>query len=83
LFYLNGRREMVSAEIRTSPDFVVDQQRVLFPAASYSSGGVFPLYDVTPDDRRFVMVRGVTAAGESELILAENWLEELEARVRK
>jgi hypothetical protein len=38
---------------------------------------------VTPDDRRFVMVRGVTAAGESELILAENWLEELEARVRK
>jgi serine/threonine-protein kinase len=83
LFYLTGRREMVSVEIRTSPDFVVDQQRVLFPAASYSSGGVFPLYDVTPDDRRFVMVRGVTAAGESELILAENWLEELEARVRK
>ena len=35
------------------------------------------------DDRRFVMVRGVTAAEESELILTENWFQELKARMRK
>jgi hypothetical protein len=84
LFYLNGRREMVSAEILPGPGFTVGQQRVLFPAASYSLGGLgYPAFDVTPDDRRFVMVRGITSAGESELILTENWFQELKARARK
>jgi Tol biopolymer transport system component len=83
LFYLNGHREMVSADIRPGADFVVGQQRILFPAVAYSGGGTYPNYDVTPDDRRFVMVRGVTAAGESELILVENWFEELKGRMRK
>ena len=83
LFYLNGHREMVSSEIHPGADFAVGQQRILFPAVSYTGGGTYPIYDVTPDDRRFVMVRGVTPAGESELILADNWFEELKARARK
>jgi hypothetical protein len=29
------------------------------------------------------MVRGVAAEGETELILTENWFEELRARVRR
>jgi hypothetical protein len=41
--------------------------------------GNFALYDVAPDDKRFLMVQGVAAA-ETELILTENWFEELKAR---
>jgi len=83
LFYQNGRSQLVSAEVVPGATFSVGQQRVLFPAASYGLAGAVARYDVTADDRRFVMVRGVTAAEESELILTENWFQELKARMRK
>jgi serine/threonine protein kinase len=79
LFYLNGRQEMVSIEIRPGPAFAVGETHILFPAGAYTLTGNYPLYDVAPDDRRFVMVQGVAAA-ETELILTENWFEELKAR---
>ncbi len=39
LFYLNGRQEMVSTEVRPGPTFSVGETRILFPASScyYSS----------------------------------------------
>jgi len=83
LFYVNGRQEMVSTEVRSGPTFTVGEPRVLFPANSYNLIPSYPLYDVAPDDRRFLMVRGVAAEGETELILTENWFEELRARVRR
>ena len=79
LFYLNGRQEMVTTEIRPGPSFSVGETRILFPAGGYTLTGNYPLYDVAPDDKRFVMVQGVAAA-ETELILTENWFEELRAR---
>jgi hypothetical protein len=83
LFYLNGRQEMVSVEVRPGPTFAVGEPRVLFPANSYNSPANYQLYDVAPDDKRFLMVRGVTAEAGTELILTENWFEELKARVRR
>ena len=79
LFLLNGRQEMVTTEIRPGPSFSVGETRILFPAGSYTLTGNYPLYDVAPDDKRFVMVQGVAAA-ETELILTENWFEELRGR---
>jgi hypothetical protein len=38
---------------------------------------------VTPDGRRFVMVRSLSGDGETELVLVQNWFEELRARVGK
>jgi Tol biopolymer transport system component/tRNA A-37 threonylcarbamoyl transferase component Bud32 len=81
LFYINGRQEMVSTEVRPGPTFSVGAPQVLFPAISFDLTQNYPLYDVAPDDRRFVMVRGVAPAGGTELLLTENWFEELKARV--
>jgi serine/threonine-protein kinase len=83
LFFLNEKSEMVSAEIRPGAAFAVGQQRALFPAGSYTASGFYPQFDVSPDDRRFVMIRGVASAEESELIVTENWFEELKQRARK
>jgi serine/threonine protein kinase len=83
LFYLNGRQEMVSTEVHPGAAFAVGETRILFPANSYTLAGNYPLYDMAPDDRRFLMVRGAAAAGETELILTENWFEELRARARR
>jgi serine/threonine-protein kinase len=80
LFYLNGRQEMVSAAVRAGTGFEVDQPKVLFPAISYILSPSYPIYDVSPDDRRFVMVRSAAATEETEVILTQNWFEELKAR---
>jgi serine/threonine-protein kinase len=83
LFYRNGRNDLVAAEVRTTPGFSVGQQRVLFSAAPYLTLGLFQAYAVTPDDRRFLMVREGAPSQQSELILTENWFQELKARTRR
>jgi serine/threonine-protein kinase len=81
LFYINGRQEMVSTGIRTTSGFEADQPKVLFPAISYILSGSYPIFDVAADDRRFIMVRSAAATEETEVILTQNWFEELNARV--
>jgi Tol biopolymer transport system component len=80
LFYRSGKNEIMAAEIPAGPTFVVGSQRALFSAAPYLSLGFFPSYSVSPDDRRFLMIREGSSPQISELILAENWLEELTTR---
>jgi hypothetical protein len=58
----------------------VGQPRVLFPAGQYVIAGNAGVYDVSPDGNRFLMMRPSTGAGESELVVVQNWFEELRAR---
>jgi serine/threonine-protein kinase len=83
LLYINGKSEMVSAEIPPGGTFSVGRQRVLFSVAQLFRPGPIPAYGPSPDDRRFIMVREGDAAQQSELVLAENWLQELTARSPK
>ena len=80
LFYLNGRAEMVAAEVQTGTTFSVGKQRVLFPASDFARPGPVPSFWVSPDDKRFLMVREGEASQQSELIVAENWLEGLKGK---
>jgi serine/threonine-protein kinase len=80
LFYRNGRNELVAATVRAGPSFSIGEQRALFSVAPYASLGFFQSYGVSPDGRRFLMVREGASSQESELILTENWLQELKAR---
>jgi serine/threonine-protein kinase len=80
LFYLNGSRELVDVTVQPGATFTVSGQKVLFPAASYSFVGGYATYDVAPDDRRFVMIRSVAPSAETELVLVQNWAEELKTR---
>jgi Tol biopolymer transport system component len=80
LFYLNGKGEMVSAEVQTGATFSVGKQRVLFPASDFARPGPVPSFSVGPDDKRFLMVREGEASQQSELIVAENWLEGLRGK---
>ena len=80
LFYRNGRSELVSAEVRAGASFSVGAQKVLFSVTPYLDLGLLQSYNVSPDDRRFLMVREGAPSQVSELILTENWLQELKAR---
>jgi serine/threonine-protein kinase len=83
LYYINSRNELIAAEVRPGPSFSLGKQTVLFTTSGLTLNGGLPTYAITPDDRRFLMVREGTAAEGSELIVAENWLEELKARTGK
>jgi hypothetical protein len=80
LFYINGRAEMVAAEIQPGTPFSVGKQRVLFSISQFSRPGPIPSFSVAPDDKRFLMVREGEANQQSELIVAEHWLEGLNGR---
>jgi len=56
------------------------QQKVLFSITPYLDLGFMQSYSISPDDRRFLMVREGAPSQQSELILTENWLQELKAR---
>jgi serine/threonine-protein kinase len=73
LFYREGIT-MVAASVRTQPAFVVTDRRRLF-AGAYLQGGAFREYDVTPDGRRFVMVRG--GASTTSLLAVQGFFERL------
>jgi serine/threonine-protein kinase len=80
LLYLNGRGEMVSAEIQPGATFSVGKQRTLFPASEFARPGPVPSFSLSPDDKRFLMVREGEATQQSELVVAENWLEGLRGK---
>jgi Tol biopolymer transport system component len=81
LFYRNGANELVAVQVSAGPAFAWERQDVLFSTADYILGNVHPVYDVSPDDQRFVMLRIDAELGSTELILVENWAEELRQRV--
>ncbi len=83
LLYLNGKGEMASAEIQPGATFSVGKQRPLFSATQFSRPGPVPSFSVSPDDKRFLMVREGDNTQQSELIVAENWLQELRAGAPK
>ena len=82
LFYLDDSRALIAVTIQPGPTFTFSGQKVLFSAANYSFAGGYPTYDVAPDDRRFVMIRSVAPSAETELVLIQNWAEELKTRAQ-
>jgi eukaryotic-like serine/threonine-protein kinase len=83
LLYINGKGEMASAEVQPGATFSLGKQRPLFSATQFSRPGPVPSFSLSPDDKRFLMVREGDNSQQSELIVAENWLQELKATAPK
>ena len=83
LFYRNGANELVAVQFTEDPTFAAGQQEVLFPMDGYLTATGHAMYDVSPDDRRFVMLRtgGNEGAASAEVYLVVNWFEELRQRM--
>jgi hypothetical protein len=70
-FIMDGH--LVAATVTTTPEFQVSAQRRLFPVQGYAVYGHFNRnYDVTPDDRRFLMLRNADEA-TTRLVAVFNW----------
>ncbi|HSH76688.1 MAG TPA: hypothetical protein VLA09_13455, partial [Longimicrobiales bacterium] len=85
LFFVNpGTRELMSAAVETTSRFQVRGVESLFTIPDgYFVGRTADFYDVSRDGERFLMARLAALAAEfsPELILVQNWFEELKERV--
>lgn len=81
LFYREGDR-MMAVEITTEPAFSAAKPSLVFQGA-YERGAIYSRdYDVTPDGRRFLMLRSSEPeAAATEIQFVTNWFEELKRRV--
>jgi dipeptidyl aminopeptidase/acylaminoacyl peptidase len=75
LFYRDGTGNRVAVEVRTRPVFSLGRATPLFSTAGFVVGR----YAVSPDDNRFLMVRWAPES-PAELIVVDNWFDELEAQ---
>jgi serine/threonine-protein kinase len=80
LFYRNGEHELIAVQVRADSSFAWDHQEVLFSAEDFLARTEHPMYDVSPDDRRFVMLRS-SGDGLWELILVQDFFEDLKRQV--
>jgi serine/threonine-protein kinase len=74
---------VMAVPVTTTPTFAAGTPHVLFEGPFRVDGGAFRNYDVTPDGQRFLMVQEVQRpqARVSQMVLVENWAEELKQRV--
>lgn len=80
LFYLTPEGTMMAVLVRTQPSFSASAPVTLFQATAYRAGVNSRGFDVTPDGKRFLMVKPVGRA-EVRLTMVRNWFEELKRRV--
>jgi Tol biopolymer transport system component len=80
LFYRSWDRQQVWAvDVRTEGGFSASKPRLLFEASGFQ-GGVPRCWDISLDGQRFLMVKleDRKPAPLTEMVLVENWFEELE-----
>jgi Tol biopolymer transport system component len=77
LFYRDGSDQLISVQVTLGSTFTFGPPLALFSAANYLRVDGHPVYDVSLDDQRFVMLASVSASESAELVLVRNWFNEL------
>jgi serine/threonine-protein kinase len=79
LFYVSRAGMLIAVEVIPGSTFVTGRRQTLFSVNSYIGGPQG--WDLTPDDKRFVMIRaGAGGTVTDEVVVVENLLTELEGR---
>ncbi len=84
LFFVGEDRGLVAAQFDPASGQVLAQETLFTIPAGYLVNPGDNFYDITSDDQRFLMVRPYQGEGEAaatEVIVVENFFEELKERV--
>jgi len=85
LFYVDANHDVVDVSVQTTPAFRPGSSHVLFhlDPAEYEIPTWCCQWDIAPGDQRFLMARVVGSGGSAkqQIILVQNWLEEVKAKV--
>lgn len=80
LFYRSGEGELMAVEVSEESGPDPSRQQPLFLADDYLIGAGHPMYDVSADGERFIMLR-VKDVELSAVVLVQNFFEVLRQRV--
>ena len=86
LFYRSAKGQMMAVPVTTAPTLAVGQEQALFADSTYLHAPSYRGYDVSRDDKSFVMLRLLpeTSQGSTaQLIFVDNWFTELKAKTGK
>ncbi|HEX9166926.1 MAG TPA: protein kinase [Gemmatimonadales bacterium] len=81
LFFRSPAGAMMTAPIAAGSAFEWGEPQPLFPAKGYAGAENGRMYDVAPDDRRFLMLRLLPDSTPPAVIVVENFFEELRQKV--
>jgi serine/threonine-protein kinase len=86
LFYLSPGGPLMAVSVQTDTNFVAGTAEVILEGAYYGSTAPSGrTYDISPDGTRFLMIKEGVASDDTsvptELILVQNWFEELKRLV--
>jgi eukaryotic-like serine/threonine-protein kinase len=83
LFYRSATGKMMAVPITTTPTLAVGPERALFADSAYLHAPSYRAYDVTRDDRSFVMLRMLPEPPQTggRLVVVDHWFTELRAKV--
>ena len=84
IFFRSTAGDMMAVPVTTGTSLEVGTPHPLFSAKGFVRTLSHRAYDVTPDDRRFVMLRALsdTTTTPSQLVLVDNWMDELRAKLK-
>jgi serine/threonine-protein kinase len=82
LFYTDATGNMMKVDVKTNPTLSFGSPVVLFNASGFSSDFLVN-FALSPDDRRFLMLRQALANSPDKLIVVDNWFEELKQKPQK
>lgn len=89
LFFLAGDLGMMRVSVTYDPGIVATVPTRLFDASSYHYANAGPggTYDISPDGRRFIMVKPLPEAAAQasgvRLVVTTQWVEEIQRRLPK
>jgi hypothetical protein len=82
--YLVDPGRMMTVPIQPGPTFTAGIPQLVFKG-TYLTPSISRSYDVSPDGRRFLMIKDATPVGEApqppQLIVVQHWTEELKRLV--
>jgi eukaryotic-like serine/threonine-protein kinase len=83
LFYRSNRDAITTVAVHPGATFSFEQPKTLFSTSQYVTINPVQSFDVSPDDKRFLLLRETAPNERNELIVVQNWSEEMKARARK
>jgi serine/threonine-protein kinase len=87
LFFIDGRRRMVSVEVSAGAAPGLSARRILFTLGDHLNAmntGFYTPFDISGDDRRFLMASraGMESSRAPTFLLVENWFQEVKTRMK-
>ena len=72
----------MAVDITTQPSFSAGKPKMLFQGPYVPTYTTVPFYDVSPDGGRFLMISpGEPTTPHTQIVVVQNWFEELKQKV--